>query len=99
MSAREQRCTLTLPTIHTNGTGKAQLIEALCDAGAALRAAIAALADTAPNGRDYYPQGDGALRAALQAHESRVQRVGEVRREIAELAEAIDAIPDWRQHA
>jgi hypothetical protein len=99
LSERESQSALALPTIHTNGTDKARLIEALCEAGNALRAAIAALADTAPNGRDYYPQGDGALRAAVEAHCWRVGRVEAVRDEIADLTQAIEAIPDWRQHA
>lgn len=42
-----------LPTIHTNGTDKGELIAHLCDAAAAMLSASCVVSHTAPNARDY----------------------------------------------
>jgi len=81
---------MTIPTIHLNGTSKDRLIEDLCNASNALNDAYAALKQTAPNGRDYYPQGDDALRKATQEHMSRLKRLDEIKGEINKLTIAID---------
>lgn len=81
---------MIIPTIHLNGTSKESLIEDLCAASNALRAAYDALKQTAPNGRDYYPQGPKALEDATAEHFSRLSRVDSVRQEIESLAIAID---------
>ena len=52
---------MTLPTIHLNGTDPKTLLGDAINAMDALRTAIEALDKTAPNGRDYYPQGSDAL--------------------------------------
>lgn len=71
------------PTIHLNGTSAEELIEkyekAAADADVLLRCA---LADTAPNARDFYPQGDDAFRQATREHESRIQAIRTVRDEL-----------------
>ena len=51
------------PTIHANGTTKERLLEAIEGASLALKIAEEKLAQTAPNGRDYYPQGAYAVPA------------------------------------
>lgn len=81
---------LTLPTLHSNGTSKERLIDALCDARNALDAAYKALKLTAPNGRDYYPQGPDALIAAVADHSRRMIMVDTVIRELDDLTIAID---------
>lgn len=83
---------LAIPTIHLNGTSKERLIEALCAASAALDDAYKAMKQTAPNGRDYYPQGPDAIHTAEAQHMARLKKVDEVKDEIDALTLAIDAI-------
>jgi hypothetical protein len=80
---------MQLPTIHLNGTSKAELIEQLCEASQAIDLAYSALKQAAPNGRDYYPQGPEAYTAARAQHEDRLRRLDAVKAEIDELAMAI----------
>lgn len=80
---------MQLPTIHLNGTSSERLIDALCDASAALDAAYVAIKQTAPNGRDYYPQGPDALRIATEEHSARLRAVDAVKAEIDQLTCAI----------
>ncbi len=83
---------MQIPTIHLNGTSRERLLEALSDANNALLAAEEAVARTAPNARDYHPQGPEAFRAAAQEHFARMQKIEEVRRELAIIAEAISSM-------
>ncbi len=80
---------LTLPTIHLNGTSANVLYEDLANALGAMRAAIMAVEATAPNGRDYYPQGDRALAVAAYEHIDRIARLRSVVAELETLAEHI----------
>lgn len=82
---------MKVPTLHTNGTSQDALLVAVTDAGSAIYAALDKLSATAPNGRDYYPQGPVALREAEHEHLARVQKLLDV---IAELAYIADAIAD-----
>ncbi len=84
---------MTIPTIHLNGTSRANLLEQQLDAAHALRAALEKLSEACPNGRDYYPQGPEAMSAAVREHESRMERVRSVLREVSDLADAIDSAP------
>jgi hypothetical protein len=77
---------LTLPTIHMNGTAGADLLAAYLAALEALRLASVALQATAPNGRDYYPQGDAAILAAGQEHRTRVAALTALMVEVEALA-------------
>jgi hypothetical protein len=61
---------LTIPTIHLNGTSGPVLRDGYASAYDAIDAAIEALAKAECNGRDYYPQG---LDAYHQAREERDQ--------------------------
>lgn len=81
---------MTVPTIHSNGTSKERLIEALCEATNKLREAFDAIRECAPNGRDHYVQGPAALGKAIDEHQSRLQRIDDVRKELDQLAIAID---------
>ena len=78
---------MILPTIHRNGTSKADLFDGYMTALAAMQAAIDAVIQTGPHGRDYYPQGDDALRQAQAAHQDRLKRLHAVALELNTLAE------------
>ena len=77
---------MILPTIHMNGTSKADLFDGYMTALEAMQAAIDAVIQTGPNGRDYYPQGDAALRQAMDEHRDRLKRLGAVADELNALA-------------
>jgi hypothetical protein len=78
---------MIFPTIHLNGTSKDDLLEALMEANAAIRDAQKKLAETAPNGRDYYPQGPNVIYQAQDEHVARMNKLVEVERELSEIAE------------
>ena len=79
----------TIPTIHLNGTSKAALLHALTEADAAISKAGHALAETAPNARDYYPQGPSAYGKAADEHAARMTALGKIRADLAEIVNAI----------
>ncbi len=76
---------VSIPTIHSNGTSEKELSLALEVASSALRKALRAMRDVTPNGRDYYTQGDGALTKAIDAHADRCRRLDDVQRELVEI--------------
>jgi hypothetical protein len=80
---------VTVPTIHLNGTSKDALIESLHEAILALDTAIKAVCETAPNGRDYYPQGPAAFTAAQDEHTARLAGLDAVKGQLEDLAAAI----------
>jgi hypothetical protein len=75
-----------VPTIHLNGSDADVLYKQARTADRALRTALEALYAMGPNGRDYYPQGDGAFEAACKEHNARIDRVIAVQEEIIVLA-------------
>ena len=77
---------MILPTIHRNGSSKDDLFDGYMAALAAMQTAIDAAAQTAPHGRDYYPQGDDALRQAQAAHQDRMRRLHAIAAELTALA-------------
>ena len=77
------------PTIHLNGTSKEALVDAYLDARWAILDAMEKLGYTAPNGRDYHPQGNSAFSAALEEHRSRLLRLNDVAKELEAIIEAI----------
>ena len=81
---------LAIPTVHLNGTSRDSLIDGLCDAGHVVIDAMKALADAAPNARDYYVQGDDAYGIARTQHEERLAKLKSVYDELAAIAQAID---------
>ncbi len=85
---------MQLPTIHSNGTSKASLINDLCDASNTLEEAYQTLKRCAPNGRDYYLQGAVAMETAEREHISRLKRLDEVKQEVDALTVAIDQLGD-----
>jgi hypothetical protein len=78
---------LALPTIHLNGTSAQSLLDDIRDAAIAVRAAMDALSRTAPNGRDYYPQGNDALIIASGQHAERMARLRSVYAELQQIGE------------
>lgn len=82
---------LEIPTIHLNGTSADRLLEDIYYADAKISEAVEALAQTAPNGRDYYTKGNGALERAQSQHSARVQKLLDVKKELEQIAEVIDA--------
>lgn len=74
---------LTLPTVHLNGTGRAGLTKLNSDAALAVQAAIEAVSAAAPHGRDYYPQDRGNIlgptyKKARTEHEARLAKLKSV---------------------
>jgi hypothetical protein len=81
---------MKIPTIHLNGTAKQDLMDALSDAYFAIGEAQRKLSETAPNGRDYYPQGSEAIYTATEEHRARWQKLEDVRQELDQMRDAID---------
>lgn len=81
--------TILAPTIHRNGSPPEHLIEAARNAKRAVNAAVEALCAMHPNGRDYYPQGDGALQVAEREHQARMTKLREVLEEVTAIGDAI----------
>ena len=73
------------PTIHINGTSGNVLSEQYATAARAVNEAINALGEAAPNGRDYYPQGPGAITEATAEHKARLTKLRTVHAELLEL--------------
>ena len=77
---------MRVPTVHLNGTSKDELRRQLFDAADAGSAFLAALAAMSPNGRDYYPQGDNAIREAIAEHRARISRVEAIQAELVAIS-------------
>jgi hypothetical protein len=80
---------MTFPTVHLNGTSKNDLYEAYSEARHQIRLAIEAVANTCPNGRDYYTQGDQVIYRALEEHEARLKQLEAVYEELGQLLEVV----------
>ena len=80
---------MIFPTIHMNGTSAESLVDQNRAAWNALRSAVEALDAAAPNGRDYYPQGDHAIGEAMREHTERVKPLLKAMRELDAIAEHI----------
>ena len=78
---------LQKPTVHMNGTSRAALGRQYEEASEGLRKALDAMVPMSPNGRDYYPQGPGAIDVAVAQHEARIARVREALVEVDALWE------------
>lgn len=81
--------TLSIPSIHLNGTSKNELLDQLQTAYSAVDAAMIAMSKAAPNGRDYYPQGPDAIRKAVVEHSERLAKLAAVSRELETIVIAI----------
>ena len=83
---------MQLPTVHYNGTSKEELIKQLCHAANSIDTAFDALRQTAPNGRDYYPQGPEAFERAIIQHRDRMARLDAIKEELEAMVVAIDRL-------
>lgn len=81
---------VTHPTIHLNGSAKSSLMKDYSRAYDALTTAQEELAKCGPNGRDYYPQGDNALRSAQNEHRERMIALDKITKEVMEIMIKID---------
>lgn len=77
------------PTVHMNGTSGAVLLEQHLKAIAALSAAMRAMEEAQPNGRDYYPSGATAITTATDEHCKRMRAISAVINQYEQIAEAI----------
>jgi len=75
------------PTIHSNGTSAQSLLDLYLTAGMAIRDAIRALEQSAPNARDYYTQELDSFAKAVAEHMSRIEKLIDARVEINILAD------------
>lgn len=87
---------MILPTIHLNGTSAETLAEGYETAASALRKALECLQDVAPNGRDYYSQGDAAFARARGEHEARLVALRSVMSDLLSLHEHAQDAADAR---
>ena len=65
---------LTLPTVHLNGTSRDGLLEGYIAAMDAIRLAMKALQSAAPHPRDYYVQSNMSAHLARDEHFTRLAR-------------------------
>lgn len=88
--------TLSIPTVHLNGTSGNALLDQLMTAINALHDAREALAMAAPHGRDYYVQPDtSGFDRAQEEHRARLRQIEGVIHELGTLAEGVsDQIVD-----
>ncbi len=80
---------MQLPTININGTDRGELLTRYMHAKEALDAAVEALGEASPHGRDYQTQEAGALLRAQREHADRMTAIRKVRAEIETIAEHI----------
>lgn len=76
---------MTKPTIHMNGSGKQHLTEQYTNVTNALNAALNALSEAYPHGRDYYVQGPEAIDAAVREHDARIEAVRTVYKDMLQM--------------
>lgn len=81
---------MMIPTIHMNGDRLETLVQGYRDALEALGLAIEKVLETAPNGRNFYPQGDDAIHRAIEEHHERVHKLAEVRSDIEKIIIGMD---------
>ena len=82
---------IVTPIIHLNGDRPDVLLANLKDAYRAIRAAIVALQQCTPNGRNYYPD-PGRFERARTQHDERLDKLLAVAQSIAGEAELIQKL-------
>ena len=78
---------MKIPTVHLNGDSYNSLFESHEEAMDTVAVAIHAVGGTAPNGRNFYCQGDDAfaIETATNEHQDRMRRLREVYEELQEI--------------
>ena len=87
---------MRLPSIHLNGTSAEALERQYENASTALVAAIEALCEASPNGRDYYVQGASATQEAIAEHEARIKSLRAVLKDVDTLGSHVQVIINER---
>jgi hypothetical protein len=85
---------VTVPTVHTNGTSAHNLRDDLQAAVEALREGQRRMVMAAPNGRDYYPQGNDAMNVVMAEHERRCIDLNRILTELEEQRDHVQAVLD-----
>ena len=83
--------TLTLPTVHLNGTSRDGLLEGYIAAMDAIRLAMAACRAAAPHARDYYMH-PNSFALAAEEHSIRYTRLADTVGELNTLAEHVAGV-------
>ena len=81
--------TVTVPTLHLNGTGKTTLRDEYAAAYDAIDKAINALASATLNGRDYYPQPEGAYHQARSERDAAIDQLRQAHQYVGEMLAGI----------
>lgn len=81
---------MMIPTVHLNGTSKDALLDQLTEAKRALYIALGKMVDAAPNGRDYYTQGNQAFSQATLEYAERTDAIRTLIEEYETLIEGVD---------
>ena len=84
--------TLTLPTVHINGSSRGGLLEGYIAAMDAIRLAMKALQSAAPHPRDYYVQSNMSAHLARDEHFTRLARLRETLDELNTIAEHVAGV-------
>jgi hypothetical protein len=77
------------PTVHLNGTSKADLLAGYRKALDAFEVLIDAMKEIAPNGRDYYPQSPEAIYEAMEDHTYRFVQIRHIKSQIEAIAKKV----------
>jgi hypothetical protein len=81
---------MRIPTVHANGDSKATLFSDNVAAHDAISRAIEIVLKTAPNGRNFYMQGVGAIGEAMEQHFRRIHSLKAVRQEFEKIIFGIE---------
>jgi hypothetical protein len=81
---------LILPTIHSGGTSKEELLNQLHIAASAVAKAIECVSDATPHHRDYIAQPDNNYGLARDQHADRMERLRSTWQELHEMYEALE---------
>jgi hypothetical protein len=79
----------TFPTLHLNGTSNTDLEQEYTAAYHAIGKAIDALAAATLNGRDYYPQADGAYYKARSERDAALEQLRQAQQYAGEMVAGI----------
>lgn len=82
---------LIVPRVHSNGTGRSDLLAGIHSAAIAVATASKALGETCPHGRDYYVTSPDAYSRARLEYISRAERLDSVYNELLALYRAIES--------
>jgi hypothetical protein len=86
---------VTVPSVHMNGTKDFDLLNQLVGAVEGLRLAQRNLMLAAPNGRDYYPQGQEAMQRVMDQHERRCQDLHRMLTELEEMRDHVQEVVNF----